>query len=140
MSDPTARDLVSLVNRIFDQRYGEAFGGSPGVYTNVHLTIDRTGRVRFAQGGGEVAVDFTGGGGTVHYVAPYDMTFGTVVSHSSAGSVTLSYAAPASSSFGGTATPIRMARGGALRIVADGVGSADYYALTLVRQAPGGTA
>jgi hypothetical protein len=142
MSTPElyGRDLVRLINQVVDQRLSEGFGGSPGVYTNVNLTIDRTGRTRFAQGGGEVGVNFDGQSGVITYVAPYAMTFGTVVEHSSGGAVSFSYASPGSSSFGGTSFPIAMEKGGALRITAAGVGTADYYALTLVRLAPGGTA
>lgn len=136
-----SRALVRLVRQVVDDALAKAFGGSPGVYHNASLTIDRTGAVRWAAGGGEVAFDF-GTAGTIHYVAPYRMVMGTAVTAASAGTATtFSYGvAPgtAPTTFASTAPPFTLGQGDILRVAATGVaGTPAYAAVTFARDFAG---
>jgi hypothetical protein len=133
--------LRSFVQAEIDIALGRSFGGSPGVYTNLNATVDRTGRLRFASGGGEVLFDFRGtpdSGGTIGYVAGYPMTFGTHVLHASGtvGAPTYQYSPASGSAFVGTALPIVMTAGAALNVVAPVLGTADHLYVKLMRAIP----
>lgn len=144
MSDPTraARDLNDQIDRRVHRILAETFGGSPGVYTNLNATLDRTGRITFASGGGEVGFDWQGGtagNGTIHYVAPYRMAIGTAV-QASDGTPTITYGVSigGTGAFSGTAPPFVLNKRDVVRVICAGLaGTAQYAAVTLVRQTPG---
>lgn len=143
MSDPSliARDLNRLIDQAIARRFAQAFGGVPGVYNNVSLTIDRTGAIRFASGGGEVAFNWNGGSagnGTIDYVAPYRMVFGTASIEAGDGSVAYSVSVGGTGAFAGTAVPMLLQRGDVVRLICTGLsGTAAYHAVTLVRDFAG---
>ena len=140
MSSPElySADIQSLIRREVDRAFRQSFGGSPGVYTNLTATVDRTGRIKFARGGGEVAINWDRPG-TVYYVAPYDMVMATAGAASSSGTAAWAYAVSAggTASFSGTALPFRLRRDDVLRIAASGFPLGGYAAVTLVRDLAG---
>jgi hypothetical protein len=133
-------ELRRFIRREIQQILSESFGGSPGVYPNAHLIVDRSGRLKGAIGGGEVGFNFEGtadSGGTIGWTAPWPVTFAGAQVHSSGTAVpTYQYAGPGSA-FAGTAFPVRMQKGGAIRVIAPTLsGTASYLYVTLYRASP----
>lgn len=142
MSNPDlySQEIVRVIRAEIQRELNRSFGGSPGVYPNVVATVDRSGRLRYARGGGEVAIHYDRPG-TVYYVAPYDMFMATAGTASSSGTAAFSYAIAAGtapSSFAGTSLPFRLRRNDVLRVGATGFPTTGgYAAVTLVRDLSG---